>query len=1358
MKKLWCTLLAVAFVAATEVRAVSVLVRQPSPGYGGGNGGGEFNISPNFTGASYGPEVAIFGGFETFCVQANVGIIVPGTYDAAVGQADSVGNPLTVGAAWLYQLYASENPVLVYNYTPGVPRTGSANELQQAIWILQGQGGGNVVETATTSAYVQQAATHFGSLANALVPNNGTFPVAIVQMTDTNGIPVQDMLSLTSPTVSCAAASGLVGSFYSSSLVATGGCLPYTFSILSGALPPGLTLNPNTGAITGTPTNAGTFNYVAQVTDSCGSKADTSSQHCGITITPCNGQIGDFVWNDLNGNGCQDLGEPGIVGVKVDLYAGCGVGGTPITTTTTDGSGKYNFSGLCPGTYTVSFTTPAGYARTVANAGCTVNGNPPYSNQTDSKCSLCAAGTPCGVCVILGAANPINLNVDCGYVILPGANCVTITAVQGTPITPVTMVGSGGCGGPYTFTATNLPSGLTMSSGGTISGTPTVNGTSNYSVTVTDKCGNKGTVNCSVTVKPPLTLTCVGGSGQVGVPFSASLLASNGVPPYAYSIVSGSLPPGLTLNPNKGVISGTPTSAGSFCFTAKVTDAAGATATSVCSSGCAANSLVTWLFSAPSGTLGTSQTYTLNGLTITAYGYTKANAPTALYGKNAGGNENGVGIASDSDFEINTNTYVQLDLKQLIDGGAQNAMMIIGSVQSGEGYSIYGSAVQGSLGALLVSGTTDSTPFLIPNYPNNRYVSVTASAANVLLGAVAASLPCGCTITIAPPPCLTTLSGTIFGDCDPCVRQDKDHDDRDHDGKDHSKCNHKYNECTQDGKDHSGCRHERGWCNQDGKDHSKCDHANGVCKVDTRDHSLCDHRHNICVQDGHRHAECDHLHGVCKDDGRDHSTCNHKYNECSLDGKDHSGCRHERGWCNQDGKDHSRCDHAHGVCKVDQRDHSQCDHAHNICLQDGHDHSNCDHAHIQCKFSPGQCGLAGFTVQLKNAAGTSVLATQVTGTNGTYQFTGLNNGTYLVVVLPQLNYVEFFDLDGVLDNMTSVTLSNCVAKAGVDFGYKRSANCVTSIAGTIYGFCDLCVRSDKDHDDRDHDGKDHSKCNHKFNECTQDGKDHSGCRHERGWCNQDGKDHSRCDHARGYCRVDKRDHSLCDHRHNICVQDGYNHAECDHAHGICSHDGKDHSKCNHKYGECTQDGKDHSGCRHERGWCNQDGKDHSKCDHANGICKVDRRDHSQCDHSRNICVQDGHDHSGCDHAHRGCKYAAEAAQCGLQGFTVQLKNSAGNVLASQITPANGAYLFSGLSAGTYSVVVVPLTGYTQFGDPDGTLDNKSSVTLASCQSKTCVNFGYKATTSSSGGGGTGGNSGDDSGGDSGGNNQQTGND
>jgi hypothetical protein len=197
MKKLFITCIAIAFLISTKALAAPVLVTQPSPGYGGRNGGGEFNISPNFTSGVYGPDVAIFGGFQTFCVEAQVDIVVPGNYNATLSSQDASGTPLTAGAAWLYQLFATEDPALAYNYTPGTGRTDASGELQQAIWILQGQGGPNVVETAATSVDVQLASAHFGSLANAQAPNNGTFPVSIVILTDANGAPVQNMLALT---------------------------------------------------------------------------------------------------------------------------------------------------------------------------------------------------------------------------------------------------------------------------------------------------------------------------------------------------------------------------------------------------------------------------------------------------------------------------------------------------------------------------------------------------------------------------------------------------------------------------------------------------------------------------------------------------------------------------------------------------------------------------------------------------------------------------------------------------------------------------------------------------------------------------------------------------------------------------------------------------------------------------------------------------------------------------------------------------------------------------------------------------------------------------------------------------------
>jgi hypothetical protein len=91
----------------------------------------------------------------------------------------------------------------------------------------------------------------------------------------------------------------------------------------------------------------------------------------------------------------------------------------------------------------------------------------------------------------------------------PTASCVEISATLGEPIDRgYTMQASGGAGGPYTFSAVGLPEGLSISSRGDFSGAPEVTGTFNYTVTITDKSGNRGSVKCSVYVITPPPPPC----------------------------------------------------------------------------------------------------------------------------------------------------------------------------------------------------------------------------------------------------------------------------------------------------------------------------------------------------------------------------------------------------------------------------------------------------------------------------------------------------------------------------------------------------------------------------------------------------------------------------------------------------------------------------------------------------------------------------------------------------------------------------------------------------------------------------------------------------------------------------------
>jgi hypothetical protein len=77
--------------------------------------------------------------------------------------------------------------------------------------------------------------------------------------------------------------------------------------------------------------------------------------------------IGDFVWEDLNGNGIQDRNEPGISGVVINLFD---CSNNLIATTTTNAAGFYQFQNLVPGSYFMSFVLPAGnFTFTQANVG-----------------------------------------------------------------------------------------------------------------------------------------------------------------------------------------------------------------------------------------------------------------------------------------------------------------------------------------------------------------------------------------------------------------------------------------------------------------------------------------------------------------------------------------------------------------------------------------------------------------------------------------------------------------------------------------------------------------------------------------------------------------------------------------------------------------------------------------------------------------------------------------------------------------------------------------------------------------------------------------------------------------------------
>lgn len=135
-------------------------------------------------------------------------------------------------------------------------------------------------------------------------------------------------------------------------------------------------------------------------------------------------------------------------------------------------------------------------------------------------------------------------------------------ATVGTPYSH-TLSAAGG-NAPYQWSTTSsLPAGLTLSTAGVLSGTPTshTDGPVSLVVTVTDQRGGTNSVTLELDVQPEeLVVTTTGlPDATLDKPYTQSLTATGGVPPYSWS-TSTKLPAGLTLS-DSGVLSGTPTQA-----------------------------------------------------------------------------------------------------------------------------------------------------------------------------------------------------------------------------------------------------------------------------------------------------------------------------------------------------------------------------------------------------------------------------------------------------------------------------------------------------------------------------------------------------------------------------------------------------------------------------------------------------------------------------------------------------------------------------------------------------------------------------------------------------------------------------
>ncbi|MCL5667139.1 MAG: putative Ig domain-containing protein [Patescibacteria group bacterium] len=332
---------------------------------------------------------------------------------------------------------------------------------------------------------------------------------------------------------------GKVGTAYSQTLQASGITGTKVWTVSTGTLPAGLNINSSTGAITGTPTTAGSYSFAIKVADAANPSVsatknftlviDASGTASITTASLPNGKVGTAY--------SQTLQASGITGTKV---------WTVSTGTLPAGLNINSSTGAITGTPTTAGSYS--FAIKVADAA-----NPSVSATKNFTLVIDASGT-----ASITTASLPNGKVGTAY-----SQTLQASGITGTKV--------------WTVSTGTLPAGLNInSSTGAITGTPTTAGSYSFTVEVTDGTNTASRnftviISSAATAQASITTSSLL-DGTVGTAYSQTLAATGISGDKVWSMEVGELPGGLELDSETGVISGTPTESGSYTFTVQVAD------------------------------------------------------------------------------------------------------------------------------------------------------------------------------------------------------------------------------------------------------------------------------------------------------------------------------------------------------------------------------------------------------------------------------------------------------------------------------------------------------------------------------------------------------------------------------------------------------------------------------------------------------------------------------------------------------------------------------------------------------------------------------------------------------------------
>ncbi len=504
-------------------------------------------------GAAYSRTMTAAGGTAPYSYAVTAGALPPGITLAPNGTLSGTPN---AGGTFSFQVTATDSSA------NGGPYTASASYSLTVGTPLISLAPATLPNGAAGTAYTQTLTANGGIAPYSFAMSSGTLPTGLtlsstgaLSGTPSRGgsftftVTATDASSGTGPysssrsyTVTIAAPAitltpatipaGTVAQAYAQTVTATGGTAPYSYAITAGTLPPGLTLG-SSGALAGTPTAGGTFNF-------------------SITGSDANGFTGSRAYS-------LTIAAPSLTLSPTTLAAATRNIAYSQTVSTEGGIAPYSYA-------ITAGALPAGV--TLASNG-TIAGTPNQAGSFAFTVTVTDASTGVG---------PYTANRS--YTLVVAAPAISIAPATLPSATPGIAYGqalstSGGVA-PYTYavTAGTLPRGITLAANGMMAGTPATSGSFAFTATATDANGNAGNRAYTLVVNAPtITITpALLPGGTVAQAYAQTLSVSGGTAPYSYAVTAGAMPAGVTIS-SDGTLSGTPTVSGTFNLTVTATDA-----------------------------------------------------------------------------------------------------------------------------------------------------------------------------------------------------------------------------------------------------------------------------------------------------------------------------------------------------------------------------------------------------------------------------------------------------------------------------------------------------------------------------------------------------------------------------------------------------------------------------------------------------------------------------------------------------------------------------------------------------------------------------------------------------------------